>query len=695
MGILASFVPSSMIASLQEGLFDLSYIDDTSQTDAEGLLADGGLAIAESDAFKAWGKSLSDGFDDCMKADFAFDWSKKPEDCVDGLHPTYFFFNATNPETWGDYGTGMNVLQVQEIGGVTAKKDPRKIEADSAHWDETGKARYREHHIYGNSNRCNADCEALWPLNDILTTNIWYGIFNSIGMGDGWTIAHAAAALPTDSNPATLNAYLAATDPYPMDPHSALPLPVKTFARAYDFTMFIYTPDAPKLGAVDIAVGEYATLRQYLWDMGGTLLTQMAPAYGVPVTVTPVLIKANPAGIMGWGAMPIWIDPISSAMFTFDFVAGANPPPREVFYGAVETAYIESQMSQIYYHEGLGYLTQHYESSSGATTNTHTCTWDPDCAPDCPLEGSANCQPLAAKGYDAGKIPGLYFGSPKGAPGFPAFTWFVPTYYLVLTAKSAGRIVLPVKYKGPPPSECGGLFPSRRCTAFESEEEKHWEEHFDYKGFLIHSTFKTASFYRRLENCNYAGGRDLGNGEKDSQGIDCVGVTDTSALAPVFGLPIYWNVMIRNFVAPGWDPVLTNAGAGAGNIPISKQVTVTSCEGKRFCSDAFTSAKGPGFTIFASIGYEPHLGVLVDLSLAAGLAWKWSPSPRHMHLMSDGYKYMPLFWAWDYLHLPPAFSMDLAKLQEVPAALNGLYLLLLGQCMISLVGGVACCFCGI
>merc|ERR1712118_125068 len=119
------------------------------------------------------------------------------------------------------------------------------------------------------------------------------------------------------------------------------------------------------------------------------------------------------------------------------------------------------------------------------------------------------------------------------------------------------------------------------------------------------------------------------------------------------------------------------------------------CDGNKFCSDDFVNSKGAAFLNFMSYGYEPHLGAAIDVSLAAGFAWKWTVTPRHMHLIGDGYIMMPLFWFLNALHLPPAINMDLAKLQGVPAFVNMLYLTLLGQCMISLIGGVACCFCGV
>lgn len=674
MGILASMIPPGMVSSLQEGLFDLAYIDDTSQTEAEGLLADAELPIAESDAFKAWGKAISEGFDDCMKADFAFDWGKRPEDCVDGLHPTFFIWNATNLDTWGDNGNGgFNRLEFQEVGPLAVSKDVIKIEADTAYWDETGKARFRMKETFGNSQKCDATCEE-FTVETVLTTNIWYGIFLSIGMGDGWTLAHAVAALPKINNPATINTWITATDSLPMDPHSGLPATTaKSGARLLDVLAFMGTNNAAKLGTVNLQLGEYNTLKNHLWAMGGTYLTQMAPAHGSPAKVTPIFVKSHANGVLGWGAVPVWLDPMSSSPFTFNFVGGASG--RIVTYGQSPTAFMEEQMSSAFYHEGLGYVTQHYETYAGPTTNTHACAWDPDCPADCTLEGTANCQPLKAQGYDGGKIPGLYFGSAKGAPGFAEFETFVLTYYLVITMVGQGREIIPARYKGP------------------DAEEHTW----DFEGYLVHSAFKAASYNRMLENCNYPNGRDLGGGVKDSMGIDCNGIKDTSALGPYFGLPMYWMLMPRDFIPVGWDEARANAGEGPGAITNIKHMVQTSCEGNKFCSDDFVHKKGPGFLNFLHYAYEPHLGALVDVSLAGGLLWKLTPTTRHAYLMSnsEGYKSMPLFWVWNYLHLPGAINMDLAKLQGIPAALNGFFIFLLGQCMVSLIGGVACCFCGV
>jgi len=549
-------------------------------------------------------------------------------------------------------------------------KDTRKVEPDTSYWDESGKARFRIFDTYSNNYKCDQTCEDFAVENTIINLNIWYGLFTTLGLGDGWTVAHAAAKLPTTGLSATLDSYLKSTVGIPMDPHSALPLPVRNAARMVDFTMFLAIPNAPKLGTISLGNLEYASLRKYLWDKGGDLLRDMAPAYGVPEKATPLFIKTSSNAILGWGAMPVWVDPISSAPFTFNFVAGASGREAKGG-GAGPSAFIEEKMSSTYYHEGLGYITQHYETSSGPTTASRSCAWDMDCAADCE---DANCVPLQAAGYDGGKIPGTYFGSAKGQAGLPQFATFVLTYYLVITMAGSGRTLVPALYKGP------------------NAEEETW----DFEGWFAISAFKSASFLRRLENCNYPGGRMTENGKKDSPGIDCNFVKDTSPLQPYFGLPLYWNVLIRDSDAPGWDSALCNAEDGANSIRITAQVKATSCLGNKFCTDGILAGKGPGFNTFLSYGYEPNLGALVDVSFVGGLGWKLTPSPRHPHLaVPHGYKYVPLFWFWNYLHLPGAINMDLAKLQLIPAALNGFYIFLLAQCMISLVGGFACCFCGI
>merc|ERR1712078_343660 len=133
-------------------------------------------------------------------------------------------------------------------------------------------------------------------------------------------------------------------------------------------------------------------------------------------------------------------------------------------------------MSSVYYHEGLGYVTQHPPMAAIPASN-HSCFWDPDCAPECfPTD---NCQPEPISGYDGGKIPGTYFGSPKGSPGFPEIKMFALDFFWKWTMKSAGKVVIPAKYRGP------------------NAAEDTW----DFEGFLAHSAFKAASFIRRLENC--------------------------------------------------------------------------------------------------------------------------------------------------------------------------------------------------
>merc|ERR1711988_1190921 len=106
---------------------------------------------------------------------------------------------------------------------------------------------------------------------------------------------------------------------------------------------------------------------------------------------------------------------------------------------------------------------------------------------------------------------------------------FIPTYYLVITMKSAGRAVIPVQYKNP------------------SIEEDIWS----FEGLFAMSTFEAAGWTRRIENCNYPEGRLTETGAKDSPGIDCNWVKDTSPLLPFFGLPVYWLVRPRDGPSDG------------------------------------------------------------------------------------------------------------------------------------------------
>jgi hypothetical protein len=666
MGLLAAVIPSSMMASIQESAFDLAYIDDTSQAEAEGLFADAGAPIAESDAFKAWGKSITEGFSDCLKADFAFDWSKSPEDCVDGLSPAFSLYNATNLDFWSNSAP----LEVQEVGFLRVARDIQKIEQDSSYWDETGKARFRQFSIYTNSKKCDTTCEEFSPLNDVMFLNFWHGVFAMAGLVDGWTVAHAMAkSPPTGTSQPTLQAYLTATEAVPMDPSTTgLPVATKTFLHLYHFTLFLYTPDSPKLGDIDLNPGEYGSLHSYLLSEGKMFHEGYAGTYGVPKRVSPMLQKVTADGVLGWGEVPYYIDPISSAVFTFNFVAGAAK--YQAAAGAVPSAFMEVQMSSAFYHEGLGYVTQHYETAAGPTYN-HSCAWDPDCGAPCfPTE---TCTPLAAAGYDGGKIPGTYFGSPKGAPGFPAFDNFILTYYLVISMTNAGRIAVPAKYKGPA-----------------AEDDDAWA----YEGLFAMTLFKASGWTRRLENCNYPDGSLTESGSKDSPGIDCNFVMDSSPLAPFFGLPLYWNPMLREAPPEGWDSAITNAEGGPNQVPIQVHVLRKTCEGNNFCTDALAASGSPAYRAVLQYGYEPNLGALVDVSFTGALGWKLTITGM-FHPDLAGIKMFPFFWFWNSLHLPAAILMDLSKLQGVPAALNGFYIFLLGQCMISLIGGVACCFCGV
>jgi len=675
MGLLASLIPPGFLGSIQESAFDLAYIDDTSQSEAEGLFADGGAPIAEADAFKAWGKSIAEGYDDCMKAAFAFDWAKQPEDCVDGLHVPFSVFNATNLDAWVAGGT---LLEMQEVGALTIKNDGQKVEADTGYWDETGKARFRMLDLYENSRTCDKTCDDFAVENTVFTLNIWYGILADIFVGDGWVIAFALEGLDqTNINP-TLKAYLDSTASYPMDPHSALPFPTRVVARIFDIVPLLFTPNAAVLGKTPIANNlEYTNIKNFLWNLGASLLKDKAPAYGVSTAVSPLFIKTSASGILGWGAMPIWVDPLSGSPFTFNFICGASGR-KKTDGGGGPGAYVEVKMSSAFYHEGLGYVTQHYEANPAPTTGPHACGWDPDCAP-AGCEPTATCKPESATGFDGGKIPGTYFGSAKGQAGVPGFPMFVPTYYMQFQMKSMGKVVVAAKYAGPNTDE--GMF--------------------DFEGFAAMSTFKTTHLRRRLENCEYTGGRDTGGGtigqpELDSQGQDCNSAKDTLSLKGFMGIPIYFTRLPRDFAPPGWEPDLSNLNDGPNSSPIQAHFTRIPCTHK-FCSEKNVRGGMPsdqGYYNPFHAGYEPTLGVMIDVNFVGCFAWKLQPLSYHPNL-AMAWKMVPLLWANKYLVLPQAINVDLAKLQLIPATLNGVYMLLLGQCAISLVGGFACCFCGV
>jgi len=140
MGILSAVIPKGYIQSVQESAFDLAYIDDTSETEAEGLFADAGAPIAEADAFKAWGKHPANKYDDCMKKDtpdsgWKFGWSKFADDCFQAVPIQWYVFNASNLDEWARGG----LLQVNEVGPISTWRQSQKFEADIAYWDATGK----------------------------------------------------------------------------------------------------------------------------------------------------------------------------------------------------------------------------------------------------------------------------------------------------------------------------------------------------------------------------------------------------------------------------------------------------------------------------------------------------------------------------------------------------------------------------
>jgi hypothetical protein len=204
--------------------------------------------------------------------------------------------------------------------------------------------------------------------------------------------------------------------------------------------------------------------------------------------------------------------------------------------------------------------------------------------------------------------------------------------------------------------------------------------------------FKASGWTRRLENCNYPDGREV-NGRKDSPGIDCNWVKDTSPIQPFFGLPTYWTLMLRPAHA-GWDSAATNAEDGPDSTTIEQHMRRIPCTGNPFCTDGYATSRADLYSGFGPLqsGYEPNLGILVDIALTVAVSWKWTMDGMHEDLPRS--HLMPILWTTTYLHLPGAILMELSKLQVIPAALNGFWIFLITQCMVSLIGGVACCFCG-
>merc|ERR1712224_293627 len=120
-------------------------------------------------------------------------------------------------------------------------------------------------------------------------------------------------------------------------------------------------------------------------------------------------------------------------------------------------------------------------------------------------------------------------------------------------------------------------------------------------------------------------------------------------------------------------------------------VTLLSCKHNTYCTDDYPTSRASAYKAVLDYGYEPNLGALVDVAFTGGLSWKLTITGMHPDL--KGVRQMPLFWFCNYLHLPGAINMDLAKMQVIPAALNGFYIFLISQCMVSLIGGITCCFC--
>jgi len=215
-------------------------------------------------------------------------------------------------------------------------------------------------------------------------------------------------------------------------------------------------------------------------------------------------------------------------------------------------------------------------------------------------------------------------------------------------------------------------------------------EGYDFAGWLSLDMFRLAYWHRRLENCNYTDGKDLGDGLLDSQGFDCNEAKDSLSQLPLAGLPLFWMIDWDTTKPPGWDPEMSNVYDGPTAYSLLERINVKYCSGNSVCDDT-----DPTKNTYLQLGYEPQLGLALDLNLFLGLAYIYSPTKMHPSLESAGKIQLPLVFLRIALHLPGAINIGLSGLQTLPGVLNGLYFLFVGQCWISIVGGTACCLCGI
>merc|ERR1711869_96711 len=70
--------------------------------------------------------------------------------------------------------------------------------------------------------------------------------------------------------------------------------------------------------------------------------------------------------------------------------------------------------------------------------------------------------------------------------------------------------------------------------------------------------FQLAYWHRRLENCNFTDGKDLGDGLIDAQGWDYNQAKDTLNSQPLGGLPLFYTIDLDGTKPPGWDPEMSN-----------------------------------------------------------------------------------------------------------------------------------------
>ena len=502
--------------------------------------------------------------------------------------------------------------------------------------------------------------------------NLWYLIIADVSLADAWTVTHAMnkTLLQASVIPALLKAYLDLT--VKINIALAGLLPNRTQARVFTLARFLANSSAEKLGEIDVpSRQDYTTTCEYLFNESGNFLARKASIYGISEVAVPIYLSMRSNGILGRVDI-VWLEPISLQVFTLAFEMD------QVVSTFGPRAFVEKTMSSIDYHEGLQHVAQHWTPAIANFAYNASCDFDEDCADEFPVKAldisrcsvTMRCNPRITKGSSglAAPIPGIYFNSPKGqaGPGSSILTFFDGQFSL-MDMRSAERLIRLATYKGPVTTEG-----------------------YDFAGWLSLDMFQLAHWHRRLENCNYTGGKNLSDGVMDAQGWDCNDVKNTLAVKPLSGAALYYTLHWHWLLPASWDPELCNQWAGSWSYYLQERVNMVYCYGNTDCD-----IKDVSKFIFAQIGYEPQFGVTVDLNNFLGFSWLYTPTTMHPQLSVAKKIQLPILVMRVSLHLPGSFNMALSQAQSIPGILNGLYFVFAGFCMLSITGGIACCVCGV